>query len=151
MSADFADFLISAMILPLPRMMTYSGLKPLAMSTPILDFGKSMTWPTDALTVKPAPKYFLIVLALAGDSTTTSAFVRLPPPPPSSSPSSSSSSSVSSPVSSVTSSTASSDFADFLGARAAFLALAGALAEGAFFLIAVFAICPLGKSYRSRR
>src|SRR2546430_4658309 len=41
-------------------------------------FRSSITWPTDAFTVKPAPRYFLIVLALAGDSTMTSA---LPPSP----------------------------------------------------------------------
>src|SRR6185312_2262349 len=62
------------MILPLPRMITYSGVKPCSMSTPILDFGRSITWPTDAFTVNPLPRYFLMVLALAGDSTTTSAF-----------------------------------------------------------------------------
>ena len=73
----FADFLISAMIFPLPRMTTYSGSKPCSTSTPIFDFGRSMTWPTDAFTVKPAPRYFLMVLALAGDSTTTSAVSRV--------------------------------------------------------------------------
>src|SRR5262249_49066911 len=61
------------MIFPLPRMTTYSGAKPCSTSTPILDLGRSMTWPTDAFTVKPVPRYFLIVLALAGDSTTTRA------------------------------------------------------------------------------
>src|SRR5258706_635459 len=61
------------MILPLPGMTTYWGAKPCSTSTPILDLGKSITWPTDAFTVKPAPRYFLMVLALAGDSTTTSA------------------------------------------------------------------------------
>jgi len=30
-----------------------------------------MMWPTDAFTVKPEPRYFLIVFAFAGDSTTT--------------------------------------------------------------------------------
>src|SRR5581483_1197864 len=78
MSTSFADFLISAMILFLPRMTTYSGVKPCSTSTPIFDLGRSMTWPTDAFTVKPAPRYFLMVFALAGDSTTTSAFSRPP-------------------------------------------------------------------------
>src|SRR5216684_1532854 len=42
------------------------------MSTPIFDFGRSMMWPTEAFTVYPEPRYFLMVFALAGDSTTTS-------------------------------------------------------------------------------
>src|SRR5437867_6935446 len=42
------------------------------MSTPIFDFGRSRMWPTEAFTVYPEPRYFLIVFALAGDSTTTS-------------------------------------------------------------------------------
>src|SRR6266550_6424557 len=42
------------------------------MSTPILLFGRSITWPTDAFTTYPEPRYFLMVLAFAGDSTTTS-------------------------------------------------------------------------------
>src|SRR5262249_33918601 len=62
------------MILPLPRMTTYSGAKPCSTSTPIFDLGRSMTWPTEAFTVKPGPRYFLMVFALAGDSTTTRAF-----------------------------------------------------------------------------
>src|SRR5947208_10131910 len=61
------------MILPLPRMTTYSGKKPCSTSTPIFDLGRSMTWPTEAFTVNPAPRYFLMVFALAGDSTTTRA------------------------------------------------------------------------------
>ncbi len=39
---------------------------------PFSDFGRSRTWPTDARTVYPAPKYFSIVFAFAGDSTITS-------------------------------------------------------------------------------
>ena len=46
------------------------------MSTPIFDFGRSFTWPTEARTSKPRPRYFLMVLAFAGDSTMT----RLGPP-----------------------------------------------------------------------
>src|SRR5262245_47343525 len=68
------------------------------MSTPILDFGRSLMCPTEAFTVKPLPRYFLIVLALAGDSTMTRLAPRLDllvlspgSPASSSSPSSSSS------------------------------------------------------------
>src|SRR2546425_11280157 len=46
------------------------------MSTPILLFGRSITWPTDAFTTYPGPRYFLMVFALAGDSTTTSVLDR---------------------------------------------------------------------------
>jgi hypothetical protein len=73
MSTSEALFLSSWMIFDLPWMGTYSGRKPFSTSTPIFDFGRSTTWPTDAFTVKPEPRYFLMVLALAGDSTTTSA------------------------------------------------------------------------------
>ncbi len=73
MSTSPAAFLISWMIFDLPWMCTYSGKKPFSTSTPIFDFGRSTTWPTDAFTVKPEPRYFLIVFAFAGDSTTTSA------------------------------------------------------------------------------
>src|SRR5690242_14667528 len=41
------------------------------MSTPILLLGRSITWPTEAFTTYPEPRYFLIVFAFAGDSTTT--------------------------------------------------------------------------------
>src|SRR5262249_18329107 len=41
--------------------------------TPIFDLGRSRTWPTDAFTVNPLPRYLPIVRALAGDSTTTRA------------------------------------------------------------------------------
>src|SRR5262245_10003134 len=58
----------------LSRRTTYSGSKPFSTSTPSLDLGRSMTCPTDAFTVNPDPRYFLIVRALAGDSTTTSDF-----------------------------------------------------------------------------
>src|SRR5687767_8949950 len=34
--------------------------------------GRSLTWPLLASTSNPGPRYFLIVFALAGDSTTTS-------------------------------------------------------------------------------
>src|SRR5271156_2606555 len=50
-----------------------SGAKlPSLRSTPILFFGRSLMWPTEASTVKSFPRYLLIVFALAGDSTITS-------------------------------------------------------------------------------
>src|SRR5579884_683029 len=42
---------------------------------PNYDFGRSFTWPTEAITSNCRPKYFLIVFALEGDSTITSDFV----------------------------------------------------------------------------
>src|SRR6185437_391115 len=57
----------------LPGITINSGSKvPLVRSTPILFFGKSLTWPTEASTIKSLPRYLLIVLAFAGDSTITS-------------------------------------------------------------------------------
>ena len=35
----------------------------------LFDFGRSLTWPMEARTVKSAPKYLEIVFAFAGDST----------------------------------------------------------------------------------
>src|SRR6185503_7660952 len=61
----------------LERMTTYSGRKFFLGSTPSLDLGRSFTWPTDAFTMKAEPRYFLIVRALAGDSTTKSERVRV--------------------------------------------------------------------------
>src|SRR5574338_144354 len=58
-------------------MTSYSGTKPFSTSTPIFDLGRSFTWPTEASTWYERPRYFLMVLALAGDSTTT----RLSAPP----------------------------------------------------------------------
>src|SRR5262245_39569810 len=63
---------ISSMTLALLRMITYCGWKFLAVSTPIFDFGRSFIWPTDAFTTKALPRYFLMVRAFAGDSTTRS-------------------------------------------------------------------------------
>src|ERR1700693_2331755 len=51
--------------------MTYCGTKPCSTSTPSLLVGKSRTWPKQARTVKPRPRNFSMVLALAADSTTT--------------------------------------------------------------------------------
>src|SRR5262245_23819462 len=42
------------------------------MSIPMVFLGRSLTCPTEAFTTKPEPRYFLMVLALAGDSTTSS-------------------------------------------------------------------------------
>ena len=71
-STAWAAARISVMTFFLSRRTTYSGSKPFSTSTPRRDLGRSLTCPTDAFTVKPAPRYFLIVRALAGDSTMTS-------------------------------------------------------------------------------
>src|SRR3989344_6955642 len=44
---------------------------PSTSTASLFDFGKSRMCPTDARTVKPEPRYFSIVFALAGDSTIT--------------------------------------------------------------------------------
>src|SRR5688572_19636485 len=54
----------------------YDGKNSLSTSTPSFDFGRSRTWPTDAVTSKPEPRMPEIVRALAGDSTMTSSRVR---------------------------------------------------------------------------
>src|SRR5215467_16076767 len=41
------------------------------MSTPRVLLGRSLTCPSEASTLKPLPRYFWIVFALAGDSTMT--------------------------------------------------------------------------------
>src|SRR5205807_4953707 len=71
-SAFLAAAFSSVTTFCLPLMTSYSGSNPCSMSTPILDLGRSMMWPTEAFTVYPDPRYFLIVFAFAGDSTTTS-------------------------------------------------------------------------------
>src|SRR3954466_3497001 len=58
------------MTLPRDSRTSYSGMKVLR-STPMPLGGRSRTWPMDAFTTKPSPRYLLIVLALAGDSTMT--------------------------------------------------------------------------------
>src|SRR6185503_2222671 len=56
----------------LPRSVSsYVGLKPLSTSTASPFDGRSATWPTEARTSKALPRNFEIVLAFAGDSTTT--------------------------------------------------------------------------------
>src|ERR1700732_320189 len=57
-----------------PGMTTYSVSKSFSMSTPRLLLGRSFTWPKEASTVNPLPRYFWIVFALAGDSTMTRPF-----------------------------------------------------------------------------
>src|SRR5262245_23816149 len=42
------------------------------MSTPRPFFGRSLMWPTEAMTLKSLPRYLLIVFAFDGDSTITS-------------------------------------------------------------------------------
>src|SRR3989304_1151765 len=67
----------------LPRITWYCGRKSCSTSTPNLLFGRSLTWPIDAMTVYFLPKYLFSVLAFDGDSTMTSDFfmpVRAPGP-----------------------------------------------------------------------
>src|SRR5580692_540359 len=52
-------------------MTTYSVSKSFSTSTPRVLLGRSFTCPSEASTVKPLPKYFWMVFALAGDSTIT--------------------------------------------------------------------------------
>src|SRR5215475_8237140 len=56
----------------LPGNSSYVGSKLLSTSTPRPFFGKSMMWPTEAMTLKSLPRYLLIVFAFDGDSTITS-------------------------------------------------------------------------------
>src|SRR5581483_9272879 len=59
-------------ILTLSGMTIRSGSKvPCSSSTPILFFGRSLTWPIDASTTKSLPRYFPMDFAFAGDSTMT--------------------------------------------------------------------------------
>src|SRR6478736_3742422 len=51
---------------------SYVSSNPLSTSTPSLLFGRSRMWPIDAITLTSRPRYLLMVLAFAGDSTTTS-------------------------------------------------------------------------------
>src|SRR2546430_16913187 len=72
-SLSFASFLSSLTTFPRLSRTSYSGSKVLR-STPIPLGGRSRTWPMLAFTTNPSPRYLLIVLALAGDSTITRAF-----------------------------------------------------------------------------
>src|SRR5271154_4968498 len=68
----FASFLSRSTTFSFPGMTISSGAKlPSLRSTPSLFFGRSLMCPTEASTVKSFPRYLLIVLALAGDSTIT--------------------------------------------------------------------------------
>src|SRR4029434_1326513 len=67
-----AAFLRSSRTFFLAGSTLYSGLNPFFSFTPRLDLGRSRTCPIEALTMKPASRYFWIVLTLVGDSTTTS-------------------------------------------------------------------------------
>src|SRR6267154_67151 len=70
-SAESASFFSLAKTFSFPGMTTYSVSKSFSMSTPRLLLGRSFTWPKEASTVNPLPRYFWIVFALAGDSTMT--------------------------------------------------------------------------------
>src|SRR5574341_1874875 len=69
LSTSSAFFLISANTLAFPLIVTYCGVKSRSTSTPSLLVGRSLTCPTEAITVYPRPRYLVMVLALAGDST----------------------------------------------------------------------------------
>src|SRR3954466_3438510 len=69
-SESLASFLSSLTTFPRLWSTSYSGTKVLR-STPMPLGGRSRTWPMEAFTTKPSPRYLLIVLALAGDSTMT--------------------------------------------------------------------------------
>src|SRR5438270_11078589 len=70
-SADSASFFSLTSTFSLPGITMYSVSKSLSMSTPSVLLGRSLTWPSEASTVYPLPRYFWMVLALAGDSTMT--------------------------------------------------------------------------------
>src|ERR1700690_3067352 len=74
LSAERANFFSLARTFSLPGMTTYSDSKSLSVSTPRVLLGRSLTWPSEASTVKPLPRYFWMVFALAGDSTMTKPF-----------------------------------------------------------------------------
>src|SRR5215472_10974812 len=71
--APFAFFFRLVRTFSLPGMTIYSASKSLSRSTPILLFGRSFTWPSEASTSKSLPRYLLIVFAFDGDSTMTKA------------------------------------------------------------------------------
>src|SRR5215217_3564477 len=79
LSASSAFFLMSVRTFDLPLIVTYCGSKSCSRSTPSLLVGKSLMWPTDAMTVYPRPRYFEIVLAFVGDSTMISDFAMRAP------------------------------------------------------------------------
>src|SRR5579864_7509847 len=70
-SMPSASFFSLATTFSLPGITTYSVSKSLSTSTPSVLLGRSFTWPSEASTVKPFPRYFWMVFAFAGDSTMT--------------------------------------------------------------------------------
>ena len=73
-SAFFAWLLNLLRVSPLPLMVIYFGLKSFSISTPNWLLGRSLTCPIEASIIYFDPKNFLIVFALAGDSTITKVF-----------------------------------------------------------------------------
>src|SRR5580692_3254605 len=59
-------------------MTMYSVSNSFSISTPSVLLGRSFTWPSEASTVNPFPRYFWIVFALAGDSTMTKPLDNVP-------------------------------------------------------------------------
>src|SRR5580700_7388455 len=76
-SIPSASFFSLATTFSLPGITTYSVSKSFSTSTPSVLLGRSLTWPSDASTVKPLPRYFWMVFALAGDSTITKPLVNV--------------------------------------------------------------------------
>ena len=72
-SAPLAAAFSSWTTFSLPGTTSYVSWKPFSMSIPSF-FGRSLMCPFEAMTSYLEPRYFLIVLAFAGDSTTTSVF-----------------------------------------------------------------------------
>ncbi len=72
--AVLAIFFSLANTFSLPGITTRSVWKLFLMSTPSVFFGRSFTWPSDASTSYSLPRYLLMVLAFAGDSTMTNDF-----------------------------------------------------------------------------
>src|SRR5712691_109128 len=71
MSTFSAAFFSSSRTFFLVGDTTYFGLKFFFGSTPSCDFGRSRTWPIEALTMYFESRYFWIVFTFVGDSTTT--------------------------------------------------------------------------------
>ena len=75
--AAFASFFKSFINPAFPLMFIYSGSKLFSVSIPNLDLGKSLICPIEAITFVLPPINFVIVLALAGDSTIINLFAIL--------------------------------------------------------------------------
>ncbi len=75
LSDFFAKDFNSERTLVLSGETTYLGWKLFFTSTPNSFWGRSTTWPNDALTSYPSPKNFIIVCDFAGDSTMTRFFI----------------------------------------------------------------------------